>query len=77
MAEEKHLVARYRRERKRRLPKQELSAPRHADDRGRIFFDHDALLVTEINSRSRAGLRPEVANLIHVQIEGHLLSLAH
>ena len=56
------------------IPKQELSASHHADDRGRIFFDHDALLVTEINSRSPAGLRPEVANLIHVQI---LLSLAH
>jgi hypothetical protein len=30
------------------------------------------LFVTEINSRPPAGLRPEVANLIHVQIEGHL-----
>jgi hypothetical protein len=59
------------------IPKQELSAPHHADYRGRIFFDHDALLVTEINSRSPAGLRPEVANLIHVEIEGHLLSFAH
>jgi len=41
--------------------KQELSAARHAGDLGRIFFDHDALCVTEINSRSTAGLRPEVA----------------
>jgi len=59
------------------IPKQELSAPCHTDDLGRIFFDHDAVFVAEINSRSPAGLRPEVANLIHVQIKGHLLSGAH
>ena len=57
--------------------KQELSAARHAGDLGRIFFDHDALCVTEINSRSTAGLRPEVADLIHVHIKGRLLSFAH
>src|SRR5262249_34876318 len=54
-----------------------LFAPHHVGDRGSIFFDHDALFVAEINSRPPAGLRPEVANLIHVQIEGHLLSFAH